>query len=294
MHGVPQPAGPLSPPVDAPAARGDVLRVLIALVDPAARREIAAALQDAADLECVGEAESGAEAIAHVKVGRERPQLVVLDAAMPDIDAVAAARRITELRPEVRVVMLATNADEERGVLALRAGAVGYLNRDISLEVLLRVLRKVAEGEAAVPRTLTARLLERLREPPEAGPPPPPARLRVRVALGVFGVLAGLGGLAIATILPHSAAEASPGGSYVQSQYYVLLLLGSIEAILFGLLSVTLALFRPNSRWLPTTQAVTAVVGVVVAIGAALVLFDYQSEPDESANVTRPAAPLRR
>lgn len=264
-----------------PAAASGVLRVLVALTDPVARRAIAAAVAGAPDLECVGEVASGAEVVARVRAGVEIPQLVVLDGAMPDLDAATATRRIAASQPGVRVVVLASDMDEEDGMLALRAGAAGYLKRDISLEVLLRVLRKVGEGEAAVPRTLTARLLDRLRELPDPGSLAPPIGVRAPIALGVAGVLAGVGGLVAALLLPHSASEAIASGSaYVQPQYWVLLLFGSIEAIVFGVVLIALEVLRPGSRWLPTAQAVLVVVGVLLVVAAALVAFDYGADSD--------------
>lgn len=279
MSTVSEGASQLSRPGEAHGAEGPAPKVLVALADPAARREIATALADAPGLECVGEVASGAEAIARVKVGRERPRLVVLDGAMPDIDAVAVARRIVELRPEVRVVMLAVEADEERGVLALGAGALGYLNGNIGPETLLRVLRKVAEGEAAVPRALTARLLERMRELPGAALPlvtdALPTRPEVRLLLAAGAALVGIAGLAVALSLPNSAAEAGSTGVYVSSEYRLLLLVGSVETAAFAAVLGALTLLRPAGRAAQPILFVVVVLGVLVAIGTALVLADY-------------------
>lgn len=187
--------------------RNGALGVLIADADPLARLAISSVLAGAEGVECAGEVASGADTVALVEA--DPPGAVVMDAALPGApDCIAATRRIAELDASVQVVVLsAENGDEERSLLALRAGAAGWLPKDMDLTVLPRVLRKVCEGEAAIPRTLTARLVERLREAPVTGAGLRPVRsdLTSREWEVLDTMCAGLPNEAIATRLEVSA-----------------------------------------------------------------------------------------
>jgi two-component system, NarL family, response regulator LiaR len=135
-------------------------RVIIADDDPFARRVIKSALQS-----------GGMTVIAEAKTGREavqlalhyRPELVVMDVVMPELDGILATRQILAVDPAQLVVVLTAADEDEFGLLALRAGAVGFLSKDGDIEGLARALHGVREGEAAISREMTRRLIERLR-----------------------------------------------------------------------------------------------------------------------------------
>lgn len=93
---------------------------------------------------------------------RERPQVCLLDVHMPG-SGIAAARQIASALPETAVVMLTVSRDDADLFAALRAGACGYLLKDIDSERLPNALQGVLEGEAALPRTLVARLVDEFR-----------------------------------------------------------------------------------------------------------------------------------
>jgi two-component system nitrate/nitrite response regulator NarL len=82
---------------------------------------------------------------------------------MPEVDGVEATRRLRELAPEVRVIILTGAADEDLGLRGLGAGASGYLTKDVELTALPRALRGARAGEAAISRRLAMRLVERYR-----------------------------------------------------------------------------------------------------------------------------------
>ena len=134
------------------------LRTIIADDDPLARRVVKDALQ-AAGITVVAEAAGGREAI-ELSV-YYTPDVLLLDVLMPGIDGLEATRTIHASHPEVRIVLLTASEDEDLGLLGLRAGAVGFLRKSVDPETLPRIVRAVADGEAAVPRRLTARLVER-------------------------------------------------------------------------------------------------------------------------------------
>jgi DNA-binding NarL/FixJ family response regulator len=119
------------------------------------------------DLEVVGEAEDGAEAIAAVR--RLRPDVVVMDIRMPDLDGLAATREIVA-DPElagVHIVVLTTFDLDEYVFEAIRAGATGFLLKDAEPTELLRAIRLAAAGEALMAPTVTRRLIAEFAARPE-------------------------------------------------------------------------------------------------------------------------------
>jgi DNA-binding NarL/FixJ family response regulator len=85
---------------------------------------------------------------------------------MPGLDGILATRKILERNPGQLVVVLTGAGEEEFGLLALRAGAVGFLSKDIKIDALPRVLVAVRDGEAAISRAMTRRVIERFQEGP--------------------------------------------------------------------------------------------------------------------------------
>lgn len=142
-------------------------RAIIADDDPFARRMIKEALQRAG-MVVIAEAHNGRQAVELVL--HYRPDVVLMDVVMPELDGIAATRRIVKEIPEQVVVILTSNDDEEMGMLGLRAGATGFLTKDLDVEVLPRALAGALSGEAAVSRRLGMRLIEHLQRAPEAAP----------------------------------------------------------------------------------------------------------------------------
>ncbi len=135
------------------------------------RMGLRAILQAQDDLEVVGEAADGAEAVSVVL--REQPDVVLMDVRMPHLDGIEATRRITSApsdRP-VRIVMLTTFDVDDYVFDALRAGASGFLLKDASAEELVAAVRTVAEGEALLAPRVTRHLVEAfVAAPPAAAP----------------------------------------------------------------------------------------------------------------------------
>jgi len=142
------------------------MRVIVADDDPFARRVIKDALQRA-DVIVVAEAHNGHEAVELCL--HYEPDIVVMDVVMPEIDGIAATRRIRKQIPDQPIVLLTSTDEEEMGLLGLRAGAVGFLSKDLDIDVLPRALRGALDGEAVISRQLGMRLLEHLRSAPEGG-----------------------------------------------------------------------------------------------------------------------------
>jgi DNA-binding NarL/FixJ family response regulator len=86
-----------------------------------------------------------------------------MDLIMPVVDGLEATRRIAQRAPEIRVVMLTSTDEDAMGLLGLRIGACGFINKQISVDALPRTLRATLDGQAAISRRLTMQLIERYR-----------------------------------------------------------------------------------------------------------------------------------
>src|SRR5918996_1100712 len=140
------------------------MRIVVADDDPFARRMIRDALQRA-NVIVVAEAHNGHEAVELCL--HYEPDLVLMDVVMPEIDGIAATRRILKHLPDQAIVLLTSTDEDEMGLLGLRAGAIGFLSKDLDIDVLPRALRGALDGEAVISRQLGMRLVEHLRRTPE-------------------------------------------------------------------------------------------------------------------------------
>ena len=109
----------------------------------------------------VGEASDGEEAVR--LAGDLRPDVVLMDVTMPDVDGVEATRRIRRLYPDIQVVMLTMHADQSVIAEALRAGAAGYLVKDCSIEEIAAAIRMAANDEADLSPSLAGAMLSEVR-----------------------------------------------------------------------------------------------------------------------------------
>lgn len=109
----------------------------------------------------VGEASDGEEAVR--LAGDLRPDVVLMDVTMPDVDGVEATRRIRRLYPDIQVVMLTMHADESVISEALRAGAAGYLVKDCSIDEIASAIRMAANDEADLSPSLAGAMLSEVR-----------------------------------------------------------------------------------------------------------------------------------
>jgi NarL family two-component system response regulator LiaR len=155
---------------------GMTLRTIVADDDPLVRRLIRDTLQRA-DVTVIAEASTGREAVELALF--YRPDVVVMDYMMPEMDGIEATRRIYEHDPGIRVVLLTGAGDDELGLRGLRAGAAGYLSKEVELDSLPRALRGALDGEAAISRRLAMQLVERYRTAPTGGAGLRPVRSRL-------------------------------------------------------------------------------------------------------------------
>jgi NarL family two-component system response regulator LiaR len=147
------------------AGNGEVaLRAIIADDDPFARRVIKDSLQNAG-IVVIAEARNGRQAVELVLY--YRPDVVVMDVVMPELDGIVATRQIVKELPDQIVVILTGADDDEIGLQALRAGATGYLSKDLDIDALPRALEGARTGEAVISRRMTKRLIEHVRRSPD-------------------------------------------------------------------------------------------------------------------------------
>jgi DNA-binding NarL/FixJ family response regulator len=136
-----------------------VQRIRVAVVDDLAlfREGLRSLLEVHDDIDVVGEASNGEEAIALAK--SLRPDVILMDLRMPVLDGIAATRRLCEPVASCRVIALTTFDDDESVFDALRAGAVGYLLKDVPSERLLEAIRAAARGEGFLVPSVTTKVV---------------------------------------------------------------------------------------------------------------------------------------
>lgn len=148
-----------------PIAERAPIRVILADDQPLIRTGLRVLINDAPDIEVVGEAGTGAEAVR--LAAAHTPDVAVMDIRMPEMDGIEATRRITESTGPTRVLMLTTFDDDEYVYPALRAGASGFLVKDMALDSILDAVRVVASGDALIAPSVTRKLIAEFAVRPE-------------------------------------------------------------------------------------------------------------------------------
>ena len=140
-----------------------MIRVLVADDHPIVRSGIVALLESAGDIEVVGTASTGLEAV-ELALQLE-PDIVLMDLRMPGIDGDEATARIVGVRGHIRVVVLTTYESDSSILTAIEAGASGYLLKAAPQEEILAGIRSVARGEVALAPSIAAMLVNRVKRP---------------------------------------------------------------------------------------------------------------------------------
>lgn len=139
--------------------------ITVLLVDDHAvvRQGVRTFLATQADLSVVGEAGTGAEAVA--LASQHVPDVVLMDLIMPDMDGVEATRRVKQVSPRSQVVVVTSYHEDEHIFPALKAGALSYLLKDLSSDELASAIRKAAVGDAVLHPRVAARVIKELQGP---------------------------------------------------------------------------------------------------------------------------------
>lgn len=138
------------------------VKILIADDHPVVREGLASMLSREENLEVVGEAENGAEAIE--KAGRLVPDIILMDLRMPQVDGVEAISRIKSNYPEIKFIILTTYSNDEYIFKGIEAGARAYLLKDSPRDELFRAIEAVSRGESLIEPSVAGKVLDRLAE----------------------------------------------------------------------------------------------------------------------------------
>ena len=153
---------------------GDTIRVLVVDDHAVVREGLRTFLSLQDGIEVVGEAGDGREAVAVAE--RERPDVVLMDLVMPRLDGVQAMRELRARVPRTRVIVLTSFLDDDRLLPAIRAGAAGYLLKNVEPSELARAVRAADAGEALIDPAVAARLVDALADGEERDEQPLTAR----------------------------------------------------------------------------------------------------------------------
>jgi DNA-binding NarL/FixJ family response regulator len=146
----------------------DKIRILIVDDHPMMREALQTALSEEADLEVVGEACDGNEALALVE--QFRPDLILMDLLMPGMDGLEAITRIYGANPQARILVVSSLEDQDKVLATIQAGALGYFPKAASRAFLLEAIRKVADGIPYLPAGIALKLFDSLRSLKSSSP----------------------------------------------------------------------------------------------------------------------------
>jgi DNA-binding NarL/FixJ family response regulator len=138
-------------------------RLLIVDDHPVVRAGLRGMLSGQPDFEVLGEAANGAEAVDLTK--RLKPNVVLMDLRMPEMDGVTAIGKIKSQHPDVQILVLTTYDSDSDILPAIESGATGYLLKDTPREELFQTIRAAAQGRPVLTSAIAARLMERMRSP---------------------------------------------------------------------------------------------------------------------------------
>ena len=144
------------------------IRVLLTDDHEIVRKGVRALLATERDIQVVGEAGSGKEAIAQAET--LRPDVILMDLVMPELDGIEATRQIIAKQPGTHILILTSFAADEKVFPAIKAGALGYLLKDSGPEELVEAIRKVNRGEPSLEPSIARKVLLELSHPPKQQP----------------------------------------------------------------------------------------------------------------------------
>ncbi len=161
----------------------DLIRVFVTDDHSIVRKGIKAILELTPDIELVGEATSGREAVE--RVARLNPDVILMDLVMPEMDGIEAICQLKARHPDIHILVLTTFAGEDKIFPAIKAGALGYHLKDSGPEELVEAIRQVNRGESALHPIIARKVLQELTHPTEESPTPDPLTPREGEVLGL-------------------------------------------------------------------------------------------------------------
>jgi DNA-binding NarL/FixJ family response regulator len=217
------------------------IRVLLCDDQALVRSGFRMILEARPDLEVVGEAEDGLQAVE--LAGLTEPDVILMDVRMPNIDGVEATRRIVGGGSGARVIVLTTYDLDEYVYEAIRAGASAFLLKDVQPTQLVDAIRVVADGDALLAPSVTRRLLDRFARLPDREPTPATLSSLTERELEVLRLLAN--GLSNAELADHLFVSEATVKTHVSSLFRKLEVRDRVQAVI---LAYEAGLVRPASR----------------------------------------------
>jgi len=141
------------------------IRLLVVDDQTVVREGLVAILANYADIQVVGQAEDGLQAIRLAE--QAQPDVILLDLVMPNMDGLTAIPKIKEAAPETRILVVTSYAENDRVYQAIKAGALGYVLKDATREQLLQAIRDVAQGRASLQPSIAVKLIQEINHPSE-------------------------------------------------------------------------------------------------------------------------------
>ena len=160
------------------------IRVMLVDDHPVVRRGLRDVLEDSGGFDVVALAADGVEAVS--KAEESRPDVIVMDVIMPKKDGVTACREIMDMLPDTKVLMLTAFGEDYAVLDAVVAGATGFVHKDSGGEDLVNAVRKVAQGQLAIPDDAVTRVFKLIRAGAQQWPGPRPLTAREREILTHF------------------------------------------------------------------------------------------------------------
>ena len=142
------------------------IRILVVEDHSVVRDGVIAILSLQTDMEVVGEAENGIQAL---EIARKvKPDIILLDMVMPKQDGLATIPKLKEILPDTRILVLTSFAESNRVYQAIKAGALGYMLKDITRTQLLQSIRDVANGQASIHPSIAHKVIHEINHPAES------------------------------------------------------------------------------------------------------------------------------
>ena len=158
------------------------IKILIADDHPLIRQGLRVIIEAQPDLELVGEASNGEQAVQQALT--LHPDIVIMDLQMPVMDGLSATREIAQADPQAQVLVLTSFPDDDNVYTAIKAGAMGFLLKDSSADYLLDAIRTVSRGESVLHPTIARKLMQEIKKPPKLPPTTEPLTPREVQVLG--------------------------------------------------------------------------------------------------------------